>query len=79
MRVLQILLLVAFLAALVVFAWQNQGPITVQVFQSTIRTSVAVQAVAVYLLGMLTGGTVVSFLRRSMHQVRSAVEERRAR
>jgi uncharacterized integral membrane protein len=65
MRYLQALLFLAFLFAIGVFAVQNRDTITVNFLTWKISQPVAILSIATYALGMLTGWTVVAFLRRS--------------
>ena len=69
MRFLQGLLLLVFLAALFLFAFQNPAPVTVRFLQWGVTTPIPLLVVAVYLLGMLSGWTVVAFLRRSLRDI----------
>lgn len=69
MRYVQAAILLVFLAAVGLFAAQNMQAITVKFLGWSISAPVALLAVAVYLLGMLTGWTVIAFLRRSIHRV----------
>jgi lipopolysaccharide assembly protein A len=68
-RFFQAILLLAFLAAVGLFAVQNTEAITVTFWKWKTTGPVALVAIALYLLGMVTGGTVVSFFRRSLHRV----------
>jgi lipopolysaccharide assembly protein A len=68
MRFLCLLLLLAFVAVVVLFAWQNQQDVTVTFWNWTVTASVAAVAGACYLLGMLSGWTVVGVLRRSFNR-----------
>jgi lipopolysaccharide assembly protein A len=67
MRYLQALVLLAFLFAIGVFALQNRDVITVNFLTWNLSQPVALLSVVVYALGMLSGWTVVAFLRRSFH------------
>jgi lipopolysaccharide assembly protein A len=69
MRFIQAVVLLAFLVAVAVFAFQNTQVVTVQLFDRTVAAPVALTVVAVYLLGMLSGWTVVAFLGRSIRRV----------
>jgi uncharacterized integral membrane protein len=69
MRTFYLLLLLLFLAVIGIFAWQNQGVVGVRFLDRAFEHSLAVVVGAAYLLGMLTGGTVVGLLRRSMRRV----------
>ena len=69
MRYIQAAILLIFLGAIGLFAIQNMQSIKVDFLTWSISAPVAIFAVAVYVLGMLTGWTVVAFLRRSIHRV----------
>jgi uncharacterized integral membrane protein len=69
------LLLLIFLGALGLFAVQNMQPITVAFWNWSLTAPVALVAVASYLLGMLSGWSVVAFVRSSLRQVRSRAAE----
>jgi uncharacterized integral membrane protein len=53
------------LAALAIFAFQNDEIVTLQYFNRSVTLPMSLLIVVVYLLGMLSGWTVVGFLRRS--------------
>lgn len=69
MRFIQAILLLTFLGAIGLFAAQNTGPITVDFAKWTLTGPVALMAIAAYLLGMLSGWTVVSYISRSIRGV----------
>jgi lipopolysaccharide assembly protein A len=69
MRYVQAILLFVFLGALGIFAVQNTNTITVRFLHWGIPAPLALITVAVYLLGMLTGWTVVAFVSRALRQV----------
>src|SRR5439155_15535401 len=66
---LQAVILLAFLGAIAYFAWLNRQTVTINLPDRRLNTTVALLSVSVYVLGMLTGWTVVSFLRRSIRRV----------
>jgi lipopolysaccharide assembly protein A len=68
-RILQAILFLAFLGAVGLFAVQNTRTITVDFWKWELTGPVAIVIVAVYLLGMLSGWTVVAFVRRSLRKV----------
>jgi lipopolysaccharide assembly protein A len=70
MRVIQAILFLVFLGAIGVFAVQNREVITVTFWDRKIDGSIALMAIAAYVLGMLSGWTVVAFVRRSLRKVR---------
>ncbi len=71
MRYILGVILFVFLAAVGVFAVQNTQTITVRVLNWGLTAPVALLIVAAYFLGMLSGWSVVSFLRRSIRRVTS--------
>lgn len=70
MRYIQAVILLVFLAAIGVFALQNRDVITVNFLTWNISEPVAFLTVVVYFLGMLSGWTVVAFVRGSLRRVR---------
>jgi uncharacterized integral membrane protein len=75
MRVIWALLLLIFLGATAIFAVQNTRTVTVDFLSWSLTAPLAVSALGVYILGMLTGWSVLGLLRRSIRHVR---EESRA-
>jgi len=65
MRYLQALLFLAFLFAIGAFAVQNKEVITVSFLTWRISQPIAILSIIVYVLGMLSGWTVLAFLKRS--------------
>jgi len=74
MRLLCFLFLVAFTGAVVIFAMENRQQTTVSFWTWETTTSVAVIAGASYLLGMLSGWSIVGMLRRSLRRVETPRE-----
>jgi uncharacterized integral membrane protein len=74
MRFIQAVLFLAFLAAVGLFALQNTEAITVKFWTWQLSAPVAALAVATYVLGMLSGWTVVAFVRRSLRRVGEPVD-----
>ena len=67
MRWVYLVLLLAVVAIIVVFAVQNNENTTVQFFGKRLTAPLSWFFVAVYFLGMWTGGTVVGFVKRAYH------------
>jgi putative membrane protein len=65
MRYLQALVFLAFVFAIGIFAVQNRDVITVNFLTWNLSQPVALLGIVVYALGMLSGWTVVAFLRGS--------------
>ncbi len=71
MRYLLGAVLLAFLGAVVVFAVQNTAAVTVRFLNWGATVPFALLAVVIYVAGMLSGWSVVSFVRRSIDRVRA--------
>jgi uncharacterized membrane protein YciS (DUF1049 family) len=69
MRFVYLLILLVILAAVVLFAVQNNEEVTLRYFDRSLSSRLPVLIAVVYVLGMLTGWTVVGFLRRSFRRV----------
>jgi lipopolysaccharide assembly protein A len=69
MRVIYAILLLVFVAAVIIFAVQNNEPITIKFLGNSWEIALALVIAAAYLLGMLSGWTVVGMLRRSLRRV----------
>ena len=70
MRWVYLILLVVIVTIVVVFIAQNRENQTVLFFNQTITAPLAIYFVAVYFLGMWTGGTVVGFVKRAYQRAR---------
>ncbi len=69
MRFLCFLFLVLFAGAVAAFAYENQQEITLHFLNWSGTYILPAVIGAAYLLGMLSGWTVVGMLRRSIHRV----------
>ena len=69
MRAVSIFFLLVFVGALGIFAFQNQQEMTIEFLDWSLTAGVPVIAAAIYLLGMLSGWTIVGMLRRSFRRV----------
>jgi lipopolysaccharide assembly protein A len=68
MRLVQTAIFLALLITIGIFAAQNRDVITVNFLAWNISQSVAIVTVAVYVLGMLSGWTVLTFARSAFHR-----------
>ena len=66
MRWIHIIIVVLFVAATAVFALQNLEVVTMSFLGFSVRAPLAVLVAVVYLLGMVTGGSLWALLRRSI-------------
>ena len=69
MRVLCFLILLLVLAAVGIFVYQNDQAVTVRYLDRSETSSLPVLVGIVYLLGMVSGWTVVGFLKRTARRV----------
>jgi uncharacterized integral membrane protein len=65
MRWIYMAAIVLFAVAVLIFALQNLEPVTVSFLGSRIRAPLAVLAIVIYVLGAVTGGSLLALLRRS--------------
>jgi putative membrane protein len=63
MRFIQAVIFLVFLVTIGIFAVQNRDVITVSFLAWNLSQPVAIVTVAVYILGMLSGWTVLTFAR----------------
>src|SRR4051812_10481860 len=68
--------LVVFLAAIAVFAVQNTQAVTVRFGDWSATAPFALVAVAAYPPGLVSGGSVVGFVRRSIREVSADTRSR---
>lgn len=69
MRVIYFLILMLLLGALGVFALQNQEVMTLKYLDRSVSCTAALLIAVVYLLGMVSGWTVIGLVRRSLQRV----------
>jgi putative membrane protein len=69
MRFVYLLLLVIVVAAVALFAVQNNESITLQYLNRSLSTTLPVLIATVYVLGMVSGWTVIGILTRSLREV----------
>ena len=63
MKYVYMVLIVAFTAMVLLFKFQNLDSVTVSLFSASLTLSLSGLVFAVYVLGMLTGGFIVSLLK----------------
>lgn len=74
MRMVYLLILLLLLGATAVFALQNQEAVTVRYLDRSVSCPLSLLIAIDYLVGMLTGWTLIGVVRRSIHRI----SERRA-
>jgi uncharacterized membrane protein YciS (DUF1049 family) len=69
MRVFYCLILLVIITAVAIFAVQNNEDVTLHYLDRHVSFSLAILIGVVYLLGMVSGWTVVGFLKRTLQRV----------
>ena len=78
MRWVYLVLLLVIVAMIVVFIAENHENQTVLFFNQRITAPLSFFFIAVYFLGMWSGGTVVGFFKRAYHRATEREEQKRA-
>jgi len=78
MRWFYLVLLLLSVTVIVVFVVQNHENETVTFFNRRITAPLSLYFVAVYFLGMWSGGTVVGFVKWAYHRATERQEQKRA-
>jgi uncharacterized integral membrane protein len=69
----------AFMVLLLIFAMGNMESVTVGFLGWNVTGPLSLVIVAVYALGMVSGGSVLSFLRHSLHRATTKPERKSPR
>jgi uncharacterized integral membrane protein len=75
MRAVYLLILLVLIAAIAAFALQNENPVTIRFLDWARAYPLSLVVAAVYLLGMISGSSLIGLFRRSVHVVTQPVEE----
>jgi putative membrane protein len=70
MRWINLAIIILFALATLIFAVQNLQTVTIAFLGFSVSLPLALQAIVIYLLGMATGGSLWSLLRRSFERSR---------
>jgi lipopolysaccharide assembly protein A len=68
MRWVYFIVFLILVGALGVFAFQNQAPVTIHYLDRNLTAPLALVILAAYVLGMLSGWTVVGIFRRTIQR-----------
>ncbi len=71
MRWVYLIIVVLFVAAVVLFAAQNLGTVTMSFLGFSVRAPLAILTAIIYVLGAVTGGSLFALLRKSVQGSRS--------
>ena len=72
MRYLYIGLIVVFTALVLLFKFQNLETATISLFSASITLPLSILVIAIYVLGMLTGGCLLALLRTWISRARQS-------
>ena len=78
MRWIYLILLLVIVVIIVAFVLENNEEATVKLFKQSLTAPLSWLFVAVYLLGMWSGGTVVGFVKRVYHRATEHEQQKRA-
>jgi uncharacterized integral membrane protein len=70
MRTVHLAIIILFVLAIIIFAAQNFGSVTVAFLGFSVSAPLAVLAVIIYVLGMATGSSLWALIRHSLHGAR---------
>ena len=70
MRWINLAIVIVLVAAIIAFVVQNLEVVTMSFLGFSLRVPLAIAAALIYLLGMATGGSLFSLLRRSIEGAR---------
>jgi uncharacterized integral membrane protein len=78
MRWIYLVLLLVIVASIVAFIVENNENTTFHFFSKSFDAPLSWFVIAVYFLGMWSGGTVVAFIKRAYHRATEPEEQKRA-
>lgn len=68
MRWVYLAIVIVFVAAILIFAFQNLGIVTMSFLGFSVSAPLAIVAGVVYVLGAFTGGSLFGLLRHSLRE-----------
>jgi lipopolysaccharide assembly protein A len=68
MRWLYVIIIIAFVAAIIIFAVQNFQVVNMSFLGFNLRAPLALVAAILYVLGAITGGSLFALLRKSIRE-----------
>jgi hypothetical protein len=78
MRWIYLIILLCIATVIVAFFVENNEDTTFKLFNKSLTAPLAWFVIAVYFLGMWSGGTVVGFVRRAFHRATEHAEQKQA-
>lgn len=64
MKIFKLILILLFTTVIIVFALQNTESLTIHFFQWSLSLPVFVSVIAIYIIGGITGGLLLSALKK---------------
>ncbi len=77
MRVVYLVILLVMVLAIAAFALQNDDPVTLRFMEWRVAYPMSLVVATVYLLGMLSGSSLIGMFRRSVYHVTEPIDEER--
>jgi uncharacterized integral membrane protein len=72
MRWLYLAIVIVIVAAILIFALQNLGVVTMSFLGFSLRAPLAILVAVVYVLGAFTGGSLFGLLRHSLRESKAS-------
>jgi len=72
MRWLYLAIVIVFVAAILILAFQNLGVVTMSFLGFSLRAPLAILVAVVYVLGAFTGGSLFGLLRHSLQESKAS-------
>jgi len=72
MRWVYLIVIVVFLSAVVLFAVQNVQPTTMAFLGFSVRAPLALMVTVIYVLGALTGGSLLALMRATIRATKAS-------
>jgi uncharacterized integral membrane protein len=72
MRWLYLAIVIVFVAAILILAFQNLGVVTMSFLGFSLRAPLAILVAVVYVLGAFTGGSLFGLLRHSLRESKAS-------
>ena len=72
MRWLYLAIVIVFVAAILILAFQNLGVVTMSFLGFSLRAPFAILVAVVYVLGAFTGGSLFGLLRHSLRESKAS-------
>lgn len=78
MRIVYIILIILFISTVLLFSVQNFGKVTVTFISWSMTLPLALIVILSYIFGMVSGGSLLAFLRSSIRGAKKKTEKNNA-